>query len=166
VFGVGCLKFGESFRCSMLLISLVVKHWCEFRVRDHTKKKEKEIAVTQHSTLGGQKVKADRDESSPYAAMLACQDVVERCKVCNDVCEAQTNAFVRSLASPHCTSNCAPLVARRRRRPALVRRRRCVRWRVLVSRSVALRTSLLSPLTRRVVKPVTEADDSNRCLAN
>ena len=30
---------------------------------------------------GGQKVKADRDESSPYAAMLACQDVVERCKV-------------------------------------------------------------------------------------
>jgi small subunit ribosomal protein S14e len=26
------------------------------------------------------KVKADRDESSPYAAMLACQDVVTRCK--------------------------------------------------------------------------------------
>ncbi|KAF8343180.1 40S ribosomal protein S14 [Cantharellus anzutake] len=29
---------------------------------------------------GGQKVKADRDESSPYAAMLAAQDVVARCK--------------------------------------------------------------------------------------
>ena len=29
---------------------------------------------------GGQKVKADRDESSPYAAMLAAQDVVVRCK--------------------------------------------------------------------------------------
>ena len=27
------------------------------------------------------KVKADRDESSPYAAMLAAQDVAERCKV-------------------------------------------------------------------------------------
>eukprot|EP00013_Stygamoeba_regulata_P020778 CAMPEP_0177645938 /NCGR_PEP_ID=MMETSP0447-20121125/9513_1 /TAXON_ID=0 /ORGANISM="Stygamoeba regulata, Strain BSH-02190019" /LENGTH=150 /DNA_ID=CAMNT_0019148449 /DNA_START=52 /DNA_END=504 /DNA_ORIENTATION=+ len=29
---------------------------------------------------GGMKVKADRDESSPYAAMLAAQDVVERLK--------------------------------------------------------------------------------------
>jgi small subunit ribosomal protein S14e len=29
---------------------------------------------------GGMKVKADRDESSPYAAMLAAQDVAERCK--------------------------------------------------------------------------------------
>lgn len=30
---------------------------------------------------GGMKVKADRDESSPYAAMLAAQDVSARCKV-------------------------------------------------------------------------------------
>ena len=30
--------------------------------------------------LGGMKVKADRDESSPYAAMLAAQDVATRCK--------------------------------------------------------------------------------------
>ncbi|KAK1414406.1 hypothetical protein QVD17_30150 [Tagetes erecta] len=29
---------------------------------------------------GGMKVKADRDESSPYAAMLAAQDVSTRCK--------------------------------------------------------------------------------------
>ncbi|WP_369335288.1 30S ribosomal protein S11, partial [Natrialba sp. PRR66] len=29
---------------------------------------------------GGMKVKADRDESSPYAAMLAAQDVSERLK--------------------------------------------------------------------------------------
>merc|ERR1719274_107771 len=29
---------------------------------------------------GGMKVKADRDESSPYAAMLAAVDVVNRCK--------------------------------------------------------------------------------------
>jgi len=27
-------------------------------------------------------VKADRDEASPYAAMLAAQDVAARCKVC------------------------------------------------------------------------------------
>merc|ERR1712141_175653 len=30
---------------------------------------------------GGMKVKADRDEASPYAATLAAQDVAERCKV-------------------------------------------------------------------------------------
>ncbi len=30
---------------------------------------------------GGMKVKADRDESSPYAAMLAAQDVSAKCKV-------------------------------------------------------------------------------------
>ncbi|PAV18024.1 40S ribosomal s14 [Pyrrhoderma noxium] len=29
---------------------------------------------------GGMKVKADRDESSPYAAMLASQDVATRCR--------------------------------------------------------------------------------------
>ena len=29
---------------------------------------------------GGMKVKADRDESSPYAAMLAAQDVALKCK--------------------------------------------------------------------------------------
>merc|ERR1712072_1640229 len=29
---------------------------------------------------GGMKVKADRDESSPYAAMLAANDVAVRCK--------------------------------------------------------------------------------------
>ncbi|ODO09503.1 40S ribosomal protein S14 [Cryptococcus amylolentus CBS 6273] len=29
---------------------------------------------------GGMKVKADRDESSPYAAMLAAQDVAVKCK--------------------------------------------------------------------------------------
>ncbi len=29
---------------------------------------------------GGMKVKTDRDESSPYAAMLAAQDCAERCK--------------------------------------------------------------------------------------
>jgi len=40
--------------------------------------------ITGRETLvritGGMKVKADRDESSPYAAMLASQDVAVRCK--------------------------------------------------------------------------------------
>jgi len=35
---------------------------------------------TIHRVTGGMKVKADRDESSPYAAMLAAQDVAVRCK--------------------------------------------------------------------------------------
>jgi small subunit ribosomal protein S14e len=49
------------------------------------------ITVPQHVTdlsgketiakvSGGMKVKADHDESSPYAAMLAAQDVAEKCK--------------------------------------------------------------------------------------
>merc|ERR1712023_430572 len=32
---------------------------------------------------GGMKVKADRDEASPYAAMLAAQDVAQKCKELN-----------------------------------------------------------------------------------
>ena len=36
--------------------------------------------------VGGMKVKADRDESSPYAAMLAAQDVAQRCKVLVHLC--------------------------------------------------------------------------------
>ena len=35
---------------------------------------------------GGMKVKADRDEASPYAAMLAAQDVAEKVKVRRSVC--------------------------------------------------------------------------------
>ena len=35
---------------------------------------------TYSRVTGGMKVKADRDESSPYAAMLAAQDVAVRCK--------------------------------------------------------------------------------------
>ena len=38
--------------------------------------------MCQTNHVGGMKVKADRDESSPYAAMLAAQDVAQRCKVC------------------------------------------------------------------------------------
>lgn len=36
------------------------------------------------------KVKADRDESSPYAAMLAAQDISQRCKVYTSYCFAIT----------------------------------------------------------------------------
>ena len=40
----------------------------------------KHIRETIARITGGMKVKADRDESSPYAAMLAAQDVAEICK--------------------------------------------------------------------------------------
>lgn len=51
---------------------------------------------------GGMKVKADRDESSPYAAMLAAQDVAAKCKVRRDqwqqhrvgkICETVSDAY-------------------------------------------------------------------------
>jgi small subunit ribosomal protein S14e len=35
---------------------------------------------TMSRVTGGMKVKADRDEASPYAAMMAAQDVAVRCK--------------------------------------------------------------------------------------
>ncbi len=38
------------------------------------------IRETIARVTGGMKVKADRDEASPYAAMLAAQDVSERCR--------------------------------------------------------------------------------------
>ena len=51
--------------------------------------------VDNHFVTGGMKVKADRDESSPYAAMLAAQDVSQRCKVlifCKKCCSY--NVFI------------------------------------------------------------------------
>ncbi|XP_002132960.1 40S ribosomal protein S14a-like [Drosophila pseudoobscura] len=36
---------------------------------------------TMARVTGGMKVKADRDEASPYAAMLAAQDVAAKCKI-------------------------------------------------------------------------------------
>ena len=47
----------------------------EMCIRDSYSGRETICRVT-----GGMKVKADRDESSPYAAMLAAQDVAVRCK--------------------------------------------------------------------------------------
>lgn len=38
------------------------------------------ISETFARVTGGMKVKADRDESSAYAAMLAAQDVAEKCR--------------------------------------------------------------------------------------
>ena len=49
------------------------------------------------------KVKADRDESSPYAAMLAAQDVAIRCK------ELGINALhikIRATGGKDCAYNC------------------------------------------------------------
>lgn len=43
---------------------------------------------------GGMKVKKDSDESSPYAAMLAAQDVAQKCKV-----RAEWHSF-REVGSP------------------------------------------------------------------
>eukprot|EP01009_Symbiontida_sp_KSa7_P008395 NODE_5891_length_298_cov_2.497992_g5279_i0.p2 GENE.NODE_5891_length_298_cov_2.497992_g5279_i0~~NODE_5891_length_298_cov_2.497992_g5279_i0.p2 ORF type:complete len:71 (-),score=13.26 NODE_5891_length_298_cov_2.497992_g5279_i0:84-296(-) len=58
---------------------------------------------------GGMKVKADRDESSPYAAMLAAQDV----------------------ALLPFTLKCGPPVEPRPKAQALVLKALCARWPVL-----------------------------------
>ena len=85
---------------------------------------------------GGMKVKADRDEASPYAAMLAAQDVAERCKVLGkytnlvqnitlvsigNACLSRKNLSLSSIAYPplflhrdQCPSYSSP---RDRRRP-------------------------------------------------
>jgi small subunit ribosomal protein S14e len=55
---------------SPLPLSLLLQHVTDFTGRE-----------TLSRVTGGMKVKADRDESSPYAAMLAAQDVAVRCKV-------------------------------------------------------------------------------------
>lgn len=83
---------------------------------------------------GGMKVKADRDESSPYAAMLAAQDVAVRCKVslqpfrktdtslqnlfffkimeAISILEVKSSPYYcRSWESELCTSSCAQLGA-------------------------------------------------------
>jgi len=40
-----------------------------------------QLWIPKIQNVGCIKVKADRDESSPHAAMLATQDVAQRCKV-------------------------------------------------------------------------------------
>ncbi|MQL77656.1 hypothetical protein Taro_010090, partial [Colocasia esculenta] len=68
-------RFIISLRCSvsMEFCSLVVVSGSQ-HVTDLSGR-ETLVRIT-----GGMKVKADRDESSPYAAMLAAQDVAQRCK--------------------------------------------------------------------------------------
>jgi hypothetical protein len=60
---------------------------------------------------GGMKVKADRDESSPYAAMLAAQDVAARCKVRD---EKEMGAFASDYWACECTRGLLGM----KRRPA------------------------------------------------
>lgn len=54
---------------------------------------------------GGMKVKKDSDESSPYAAMLAAQDVAERCKV---RCASRQSACTAGLLRRMLTGPCRP----------------------------------------------------------
>lgn len=74
------------------------------------------------------KVKADRDESSPYAAMLASQDVAQRCKVQKYLLKhcllsVDTYCFValyRSLELLLCTLSSVLLVETRQKLLVLV----------------------------------------------
>jgi len=68
--GSGVFYYCCTFVCTTQHILKTVINCCMFWYSETI------VRVT-----GGMKVKADRDESSPYAAMLAAQDVAERCKV-------------------------------------------------------------------------------------
>jgi hypothetical protein len=63
---------------------------------------------------GGMKVKADRDEASPYAAMLAAQDVAEKVKVCiTNCCTLSPNTSTpRTGAECHSTPRKDPCYRR------------------------------------------------------
>lgn len=67
-FFVNCVL---HFKCTLLLAS-------RFKLHIHCRL---HLNLLYTMVAGGMKVKADRDESSPYAAMLAAQDVSQRCKV-------------------------------------------------------------------------------------
>ena len=58
---------------------------------------------------GGMKVKADRDESSPYAAMLAAQDVATRCKVSTQQRAGGYREFTNTLLLCCCCCCCCCL---------------------------------------------------------
>lgn len=96
---------------------------------------------------GGMKVKADRDESSPYAAMLAAQDVAVRCKVRGLVTgwlmqlpglfSRPCFCSCRSSAYQQCISNFVQLVATRPRHQGLEPKVLYVLWHVQASRLAA-----------------------------
>ena len=66
---------------SMSLIYQEKKPSLELPVYTLFSLKKNPVFLTHTSfNVGGMKVKADRDESSPYAAMLAAQDVATRCR--------------------------------------------------------------------------------------
>ena len=69
---------------------------------------------------GGMKVKADRDESSPYAAMLAAQDVAVRCKVGLPNC--QSLSFRQEFQQSAIETGGSTGAALESRRPAAARR--------------------------------------------
>ena len=78
VFGVAHIfaSFNDTFVVCFLWSAVVI--WTHLTQAQHVTDltgRETIVRVT-----GGMKVKADRDESSPYAAMLAAQDVAVKCK--------------------------------------------------------------------------------------
>merc|ERR1711924_534825 len=98
---------------------------------------------------GGMKVKADRDESSPYAAMLAAQDVAVRCQ------ELGVTALHVKLRLRGGT---------RRRPPGRGPSLRCALLRARASRSAALRTSRPRPPTAPAGRAVAAVAACNRTL--
>merc|ERR1712130_445918 len=58
---------------------------------------------------GGMKVKADRDEASPYAAMLAAQDVAEKIKTPGPGAQSALRALARAGMKIGRIEDCTPI---------------------------------------------------------
>ncbi|CAN0206081.1 unnamed protein product, partial [Ectocarpus sp. 12 AP-2014] len=88
VFGVAHIfaSFNDTFVCwySMPLSGFLGLCWSPVSIRYRCPSYSHITDLSGRETMvrvtGGMKVKADRDEASPYAAMLAAQDVAARCK--------------------------------------------------------------------------------------
>ena len=63
--------------------------------------------MTKTLSKGGMKVKADRDEASPYAAMLAAMDAAAKAKELGAYRDLHVTIFfyVQSKSDPHSTND-------------------------------------------------------------
>ena len=76
----GVAHIYASFNDTFVHVTDLSGKYEKFSFFAESNKKKFHCRETIARVTGGMKVKADRDEASPYAAMLAAQDVAERCR--------------------------------------------------------------------------------------
>ena len=88
---------------------------------------------------GGMKVKADRDEASPYAAMLAAQDVAEKVKRFHNQLELYQFCELTKNQDPSKKKRSWP-------RYAKLRQKSCIKRKLSVSRRILIDANFRSKL--------------------